>query len=74
MPRVELGLVREPVEDLRRHNAGVHTPEVAERAGHSVGVLPKVCIECIDGDMGAMEVMNATGPARRWPDQTPGAR
>ena len=31
-------------------NAGVHAPEVAERAGHSVDVLLKVYAKCIDGD------------------------
>jgi integrase len=30
-------------------NAGVHAPEVAERAGHSVDVLLKVYAKCIDG-------------------------
>jgi integrase len=35
-------------------NAGVHTPEVAERAGHSVDVLLKVYAKCIDGDMKIM--------------------
>jgi hypothetical protein len=55
-------------------NAGVHAPEVAERAGHCVDVLPKVCVECIDGDLGDMKVMNATGLTRRWPDQVPGVR
>ncbi|MET8333001.1 hypothetical protein ABZV14_02700 [Streptosporangium canum] len=30
-------------------NAGVHAPEVAERAGHGVDVLLKVYAKCIDG-------------------------
>jgi integrase len=30
-------------------NAGVHAPEVAERAGHSVDVLLRVYAKCIDG-------------------------
>ncbi|RVX39111.1 site-specific recombinase XerD [Nonomuraea polychroma] len=30
-------------------NAGVHAPEVAERAGHSVDVLLKIYAKCIDG-------------------------
>jgi integrase len=30
-------------------NAGVHPPEVAERAGHSVDVLLRVYAKCIDG-------------------------
>lgn len=30
-------------------NAGVHVPEVAERAGHSVDVLLKTYAKCIDG-------------------------
>ncbi|MBT2208715.1 site-specific integrase [Actinomadura sp. NEAU-AAG7] len=30
-------------------NAGVHAPEVAERAGHSVEVLLRVYAKCIDG-------------------------
>jgi integrase len=35
-------------------NAGVHAPEVAERAGHSVDVLLKVYAKCIDGDVRIM--------------------
>jgi len=31
-------------------NAGVHAPEVAQRAGHSVEVLLKVYAKCIDDD------------------------
>lgn len=30
-------------------NAGVHAPEVAERAGHGVDVLLRVYAKCIDG-------------------------
>lgn len=30
-------------------NAGIHAPEVAERAGHSVDVLFKVYAKCVDG-------------------------
>jgi integrase len=30
-------------------NAGVHAPEVAERAGHTVDVLLKIYAKCIDG-------------------------
>jgi hypothetical protein len=30
-------------------NAGVHAPEVAERAGHSADVLLRVYAKCIDG-------------------------
>lgn len=30
-------------------NAGVHAPEVAERAGHSVDVLLRTYAKCIDG-------------------------
>jgi integrase len=30
-------------------NAGVHAPEVAERAGHSVQILLKTYAKCIDG-------------------------
>ncbi|WP_431928441.1 tyrosine-type recombinase/integrase [Nonomuraea jabiensis] len=30
-------------------NAGVHAPEVAERAGHSVDVLLRIYAKCIDG-------------------------
>ncbi|MFI7131542.1 tyrosine-type recombinase/integrase [Nonomuraea sp. NPDC050153] len=30
-------------------NAGVHAPEVAERAGHGVDVLLKIYAKCIDG-------------------------
>ncbi|WP_171075138.1 tyrosine-type recombinase/integrase [Nonomuraea basaltis] len=30
-------------------NAGVHTPEVAERAGHTVAMLLKTYAKCIDG-------------------------
>lgn len=33
-------------------NAGVHAPEVAERAGHSVDILLKVYAKCIDGQRG----------------------
>jgi integrase len=35
-------------------NAGVHAPEVADRAGHSVEVLLKVYAKCIDGDKAIM--------------------
>ncbi|GAA5766211.1 hypothetical protein Aros01_02708 [Streptosporangium roseum] len=30
-------------------NAGVHTPEIAKRTGHGVGVLLKAYARCIDG-------------------------
>jgi integrase len=30
-------------------NAGVHAPEAAERAGHSVEVMLRVYAKCIDG-------------------------
>ncbi|MFI7598299.1 hypothetical protein [Actinoplanes sp. NPDC049681] len=36
-------------------NAGVHAPDVADRAGHSVDVLLKVYAKCIDGDRDTMK-------------------
>lgn len=30
-------------------NAGMHAPEVAERAGHTVAILLKIYAKCIDG-------------------------
>ncbi|MEU7857886.1 site-specific integrase [Nonomuraea sp. NPDC049141] len=33
-------------------NAGVHAPEVAERAGHSVAILLKIYAKCLDGQRG----------------------
>ncbi|GHH72536.1 hypothetical protein GCM10017673_27630 [Streptosporangium violaceochromogenes] len=51
--------VRRAGDDIAHHvdhaavslwlNAGVHAPEVAERAGHGVDVLLKVYARCIDG-------------------------
>ncbi|WP_223166244.1 hypothetical protein [Nonomuraea sp. SYSU D8015] len=51
---MESPLARRPY-DLRHAavslwlNAGVHAPEVAERAGHSVHILLKTYAKCIDG-------------------------
>ncbi|MEU6781666.1 site-specific integrase [Nonomuraea angiospora] len=53
--QVESPLARRPY-DLRHAavslwlNAGVHAPEVAERAGHSVQILLKTYAKCIDGE------------------------
>ncbi|WP_433217584.1 hypothetical protein [Microtetraspora malaysiensis] len=30
-------------------NAGVHAPEAAERAGHGVNIMLRVCAKCVDG-------------------------
>jgi hypothetical protein len=38
---------------MDRLNASVRATEVARRAGHSVAVLLKVYVHCIDGQAGA---------------------
>lgn len=51
-------------------NAGVPATQVAERAGHSVDVLRRICAKCIDGQDSAARkrIEDAIGsPPRSWP-------